>query len=152
MKLAEALSLRKDLHTRVNQLVARLQNNVVIQEGDEPGEDPKELLGELKRSVNQLEYYIFKINATNMQVTNEKGESLTKLLAEREALNMYINGLRNTITAATNIGTRYSRSEIKMVATIDVKVLRKRIDELSKKYRLLDMEIQSLNFKYDLVE
>ena len=47
MKLAEALSIRKDLQTRISELTARLMNNVKIQEGDEPAEDPKDLLKEL---------------------------------------------------------------------------------------------------------
>ena len=34
MKLAEALSIRKDLQTRVEQLKSRLLNNVRIQEGE----------------------------------------------------------------------------------------------------------------------
>lgn len=50
------------------------------------------------------------------------------------------------------LNNRYSRSEIKNVPTIDVKALRKQLDEMSQQYRLLDMEIQTLNFKYDLVE
>ena len=44
MKLAEALSIRKDLQTRISDLTTRLVNNVKIQEGDEPAEDPKDLL------------------------------------------------------------------------------------------------------------
>ena len=44
MKLAEALSIRKDLQTHINDLRTRLVNNVKIQEGDEPAEDPKDLL------------------------------------------------------------------------------------------------------------
>ena len=36
MKLAEALSIRKDLQKRIQQLGQRIQNNVKVQEGDEP--------------------------------------------------------------------------------------------------------------------
>ena len=38
MKLAEALSIRKDLQKRIQQLGQRIQNNVKVQEGDEPKE------------------------------------------------------------------------------------------------------------------
>ena len=47
MKLAEALSIRKDLQKRVQQLGQRIQNNVKVQEGDEPSELPEELMKEL---------------------------------------------------------------------------------------------------------
>ena len=36
MKLAEALSIRKDLQKRIQQIGMRIQNNVKVQEGDEP--------------------------------------------------------------------------------------------------------------------
>ena len=152
MKLSEALSLRKDLQTRISQLESRLQSSVCVQEGDEPLEEPKELFAELKRCVEQLEYYIFQINVTNMQVTAEDGRPMTKLLAEREALGTHISLLRKILEAASSKNIRFSRSEIKTVATIDVKALRKQVDNLSQQYRLLDMQIQTLNFQNDLVE
>jgi hypothetical protein len=47
MKLAEALSIRKDLQKRIQQLGQRIQNNVKVQEGDTPSEEPMELMKEL---------------------------------------------------------------------------------------------------------
>ena len=47
MKLAEALQERADLNRRIEQLRSRLLNNAMKQEGEEPSEDPKELLKEL---------------------------------------------------------------------------------------------------------
>ena len=152
MKLSEALSLRKDLQTRISQLESRLQSNVTVQEGEEPMEEPKELFAELKACVKQLEYYIFQINVTNMQVTADDGRPMTRLLVEREALGTHISLLRKTLETASGKNIRYGRCEIKTVSTIDVKALRKQVDNLSQQYRLLDMQIQTLNFKYDLVE
>jgi hypothetical protein len=43
MKLAEALILRADLQKRIEQLKQRILNNVMVQEGDEPAEDPSQL-------------------------------------------------------------------------------------------------------------
>ena len=47
MKLANALSQRAELQTRIRQLEERLNNNAQVQEGEEPAEDPMELLREL---------------------------------------------------------------------------------------------------------
>lgn len=47
MKLANALSLRSELQTRIRQLESRLDNNALVQEGESPAEDPMELLREL---------------------------------------------------------------------------------------------------------
>ncbi len=49
MKLAEALLLRADLQKKTSSLRERIVANAVVQEGDEPREDPKALL---KRSAN----------------------------------------------------------------------------------------------------
>ena len=55
MKLAEALSIRKDLQKRIQQLGQRIQNNVKVQEGDEPKEQPAELMKELDSCLSQLQ-------------------------------------------------------------------------------------------------
>ena len=44
MKLANALSQRSELQERIRQLEARLLDNARVQEGEQPAEDPEELL------------------------------------------------------------------------------------------------------------
>ena len=151
MKLAEALSIRKDLQTRINDLNSRLVNNVKIQEGDEPAEDPKDLLKELDSCLKQLEEYIYRINVTNMRtMCGEK--SLTQLMAERDVLTRRVGVMQEIFRqASTATSERYSRSEIKYVTTIDVKAMRKQIDKLSAQLRELDIEIQSINFSTELI-
>lgn len=151
MKLAEALSLRKDLQKRIAQLQSRIVNNVKVQEGDEPLENPDDLMEELDTNLKQLEEIIWRINATNMQCHNAKGESLTQLMARRDVLTMRVNTLRNVFNTASESQNRYSQSEIKMVTVVDVKKLGKKVDDLSAKLRVLDMEIQALNFSSDLI-
>lgn len=151
MKLAEALSLRKDLETRISKIKDRLENVVRIQEGDQPAENPQELMSELDRCLTQLEQLIYNINVTNMQIVTEDGQSMTKLLAERDILKKRIDILRHTFNEATNSGSRY-RNEIRYVTTIEVKPLRQQLDKFAQQYRQLDMEIQELNFTNDLVE
>lgn len=152
MKLAEALSLRKDLEKRISGLKERLENVVRVQEGDEPAENPEELMTELDQCLNQFELLIYNINVTNMKVVDENGHSMTKLLAERDVLNKRIAILRNTFNRASSYGDRYSRNEIRTVATIEIKPLRQQINKYSKQYREIDLKVQRLNFTYDLVE
>ena len=151
MKLAEALSIRKDLQKRVQQLGQRIQNNVKVQEGDEPSEQPTELLRELDDCLKRLEELIWRINATNMQTRNAEGLTLTQLMAQKDVLTMRIGTLRSVFDTASSGQDRYSRSEIKMVTVVDVKQLGKLIDEYSAKLRQLDIEIQSLNFLTELI-
>jgi len=150
MKLAEALSLKKDLEKRISDLKERLDNAVRVQEGDEPAENPTELLTELNRCLEQLETLIYNINVTNMKVVNEDGKTMTKMLAERDVLTKRIGILRSTFNRAASYGDRYSRNEVRSVATIEAKPLRQELDKFSKQYRELDMTIQRLNFTYDL--
>ena len=46
MKLAEALSNRADLQRRVEQMRGRLQKSALVQEDENPPENPQELLDE----------------------------------------------------------------------------------------------------------
>ena len=152
MKLAEALSLRKRLERRIANLKERLERTVRVQEGDKPAESPDELMTELDSCLIQLESLIFRINVTNMKIVSEDGKSMTQLLAERDVLNKRISILRNTFDRASSSSERYGRTEIRTVATVEVKPLRKQLDECAKHYRQLDLTIQTLNFTNDLEE
>jgi hypothetical protein len=149
MKLAEGLSLRKDLQTRIEQLKTRLLNNLKVQEGDEPAERPDDLMKELDACLNQLEDIMFRINATNMHTVKD-GRTLTAMMAERDVLGKRIQVLRDAFDRASQSQDRYGRNEIKYVITVDIPRLRKQIDKYSQEFRQLDMAIQALNFATDL--
>ena len=149
MKLAEGLSVRKDLQTRIEQLKSRLLNNMKVQEGDEPSERPEELLKELDGCLKQLQELMFRINSTNMHTVKD-GRTLTEMMAAREVLGKRVQILRDAFDRATQSQDRYGRNEIKYVTTVDVPALRKQIDKYSKQLRELDMEIQALNFATEL--
>ncbi|MCR5641962.1 MAG: DIP1984 family protein [Prevotella sp.] len=151
MKLAEALSIRKDLQKRIQQIGKRLEDNVKVQEGDEPAEDPNELMKELDECLNRLEELIWRINLTNVKTVNEAGKTVTQLMAEKDVLTLRISTLRNTFDRASSQREPYSHSEIKMVTIVDVKQLSKQIDDYSAQLRKLDIEIQALNFQTELI-
>jgi uncharacterized coiled-coil DUF342 family protein len=150
MKLAEALSIRKELQTRIEQLKMRITNNVRVQEGEKPAEEPQELLKELDSCLKQLQDLIYRINVTNMHAMSGK-KTLTQLMAERDVLTKRVQILREVFNQASSSSERYSRSEIKYITTIDVKAMGKQIDKLSSQLRTLDVEIQSINFSTELM-
>ena len=149
MKLAEALNQRADLQKRIAQLRERLSNNVKVQEGDQPAEKPEELFQELEGSLKQLKDLIVSINRTNQETVWE-GNTLTELIAEKDVLSMQLATLRAALDAANVRSDRYSRNEIKFVRTIDVNVLQKKVDDLSKGLRELDSKLQQANWMTDL--
>lgn len=54
MKLAEALILRADYQKRIAQLQQRLIRSARVQEGEQPPEDPQELVTELETTTTEL--------------------------------------------------------------------------------------------------
>lgn len=150
MKLAEALSLRADLQKRISQLEVRLKNNARIQEGEEPAENPQELMEELNNHLNALETLIFRINKTNM-VTLSEGMRLTEMIAKKDVLTLRISVLRSVAQSAMGSLERYSANEIRYVRTLDVADLQKQIDSYSRQLRELDVKIQQLNWLTELV-
>ena len=150
MKLAEALNQRADLQKRIAQLKERLSNNVKVQEGDQPAENPEDLFSELSNSLKELETMIVRINKTN-QETRWNGKTLTEMIAAKDVLSMHLSTLRSVLDAANVRSDRYSRNEIKFVRTIDVNLLQKRVDELSRDLRELDSRLQQANWMTDLL-
>ena len=150
MKLAEALNQRADLQKRIAQLKERLSNNVKVQEGDQPAENPEDLFSELSNSLKELETIIVRINKTN-QETRWNGKTLTEMIAAKDVLSMHLSTLRSVLDAANVRSDRYSRNEIKFVRAIDVNLLQKRVDDLSRDLRELDSRLQQANWMTDLL-
>jgi len=87
-KLAKALVLRADTQKCIEQLRDRLKISALIQEGDEPPENPPTLLEKLDRLFGQLETLISAINRTNIQVVLPNGKTVTEALAQRDILRL----------------------------------------------------------------
>lgn len=85
MKLAEALQERADINRSIEQLNSRLNNNILVQEGEKPAEDPMKLKNELDACVERLAYLVAHINKTNC-MTMVDGQTLTELIAKKMPL------------------------------------------------------------------
>ncbi|WP_459819561.1 DIP1984 family protein [Campylobacter concisus] len=151
MKLAQALILRADTQKRLEQLKGRLLDNAKMQENERPSEDPKLLLKELDRLSDELFRLILAINLTNSSAKFE-GTSLTEMIAKKDTLSQKASVLRDFAKSASQKVDLYSNSEIKILSSVDVAMLQKQIDELSKEIRELDMKLQEANWQVDLVE
>ena len=150
MKLAEALQERADLNRRIAQLRERLENNAVVQEGETTAEDPAQLLDELDRDVARLEELMARINRTNAE-TRDGEQSITDLIARKDALRVQTEAYRGVVSAASQIAHRAMRTEIKILSAVDVKALQKKTDALSQELRRTDNRIQELNWKTELL-
>lgn len=151
MKLAEALQERADLNRRIEQLRYRLSNNVLVQEGEKPAEDPAALLEELEGSLARLEWLIARINLTNCAVKVE-GRSLTELIARRDVLSLRAEAYRRLVEEASQNTHRATRTEIKILSAVNVPALQRQADDASRELRLLDNTLQATNWTADLME
>ena len=151
MKLANALSQRSELQTRIRQLEVRLNNNAQVQEGEQPAEDPMELLKELEADYARMEGLVSAINRTNNSTRLEDGATLSDLLAKRDCLKGKLSALRGFLDNASALIRRHSVSEIKVKSTVNVRGLQKQVDGLSKDLRQLEETIQEKNWTTELL-
>lgn len=150
MKLATALSNRADLQGRLNEIEKRLVANSKVQEGEQPSENPVELIAEKDRILAELENLIIRINLTNSKVEYD-GVTVTEMLAKRDCLKSDIKIMRNFLNSASDKVNRYSKSEIAIKSTVNVAEYHKKVDALCKELREIDEKIQEINWTTELI-
>ena len=151
MKLAEALAERSDCQIRLEDLKKRMARSARIQEGEKPAEDTTELLAEIERVFSRLLELISAINRTNSRTPFSDRQAISDAIAERDVLGKKRDMLAAIAEAASTRQDRYSKSEVKFVATVSVGDLQKQVDQLSKRFRELDTRLQELNWSTDLI-
>ncbi|MEG2360006.1 DIP1984 family protein [Acinetobacter sp.] len=151
MKLAEALLLRSDLQTKLASLQQRINSNVLIQEGDQPSEDPNALIKEAFAVNSELHALIQRIHATNAQAQTIQGQPLLRVLNARDSLTQQHRILQQAIDSSQRENARYSSSEIRWIKSISVAELQKQADDISRQLRQNNLEIQASNWQVDLI-
>lgn len=151
MKLAEALQERSDLNRKIEELRLRLGNCVLVQEGEEPAEDPAALLRELDGAVARLAVLMAAINLTNSK-TKVNGQTLTELIAKKDALTVQLAAYRDLVYTAGQSTSRARGTEIKVKALLRGADLQKTADGIARELRLLDNTLQETNWRTKLLE
>ena len=151
MKLAEALAERSDSQNRIDELRKRIARNARVQEGEKPAEDPAKLLAEADRLFSRVTELVCAINRTNSQTAFNAKLSISDAIVQRDFIGKRRDLLAAIAETASTRQDRYSKSEVKFVATVSVALLQKQIDKLSKEFRELDTHLQELNWKTELV-
>jgi len=152
MKLAQALIERADLQRKLAQLGARLQQNAQTRGGAPPPDPRPPLPPPPRRSAAALTRLIVAINRANHNVTLADGTTMLAALAERDRLKAEHAMLGKVADAAMADQSRYSRSEIRTLAAVDIRALRVEADNVAKRCRELDIQIQQANWENDIAE
>lgn len=151
MKLAEALAERSDCQNRLEEMKKRLIRSARVQEGDQPAEDTTELLAESERVFARLLELVSAINRTNSKTTFDNNRTISDAIAERDVVAKRRAFLTGIAEAAGTRQDRYSRSEVRFVATVSVGRIQAEVDQLAKRYRELDTRMQELNWNTELI-
>ena len=152
MTLAEALLIRSDLQKNLAQLKVRIANNVKVQEGDLPRENPNELIKTAENLVYELATLIARIHRTNAAAKIESGETMLSLLVKRDELEMRHKLIIDAIEVAHSDTERYSPREIRWTATIATAPLQRQADEIAMQLRKLNTVIQANNWQIQLLD
>lgn len=155
MKLGEALALRADLQKRMNRVQALALENATVQEGDTPAVRAVDLLDDYGQLAAEHEAIVRRINRTNVDARLTLGAqtmSLADAVVRRERLARTAAMLRDVAGHATPRQSRFLRTEVKHVPTIDVPGVLARADQLSREHRELDTRLQQANWEVELAE
>ncbi len=152
MRLAEALLERKAAQEQLERLEQRFLKAVLVQEGDTAPENADALEAQIRSTLNRLEELTVAINRTNMSARLASDSTLMEAIARRDTLRRLHRILEGAADRAVVTRDRFTRNEIRFVATVDVAGLRRRADLVAKAYPELDAEIQAANWTNDLSE
>lgn len=150
MKLAEALLKRAELKQDCDRLLERILNNALVQDGDEPAENPEQLLPKYEASMQQLEELIQQINHTNSVTSFEGDETIADALARRSTLAARQRAYEQVYSQLQIQRNRFSATEIRFVRCLDPAVIQKSINKVCQEYRELDTKLQALNWTVEL--
>ena len=148
MKLAEGLLLRADLIKKIEHLQNRIMPVLIVSDDRVPQEDPDKLLAQLRKTIQDLEILIVRINKTN-NVTIVEGEGLLmQALAKRDSLKLLSEKLRNIRRSAQIFNTGDSN----LKTTINIEKLQIEIDQTGRAFREIDSKVQEINWLTFLIE
>ena len=154
MNILEALTLKKDLKDRIEDLGNRFTNSVTVTKGGKPIEDPKELMTQLEDSSRQLNDICCRIKKANASAKNYKGLTLVELVEKRVIEENLLEILRRVFREAIyGDGTVYyydRKPNFEYEVTMDVNLLKKQIDEKEAILRELTSEIQKLDLSTEI--
>ena len=81
----------------------------------------------------------------------EKERAISDAIAERDVIGKRRDFMAAVAEAASTRQDRYSKSEVRFVATVSIANLQAEVDQLAKRYRELDTRLQELNWKTELI-
>ena len=142
--------LRADLQKDLGWCKEQLMRCARLQEGETSAEKPQELFERVDFDTQRLKTLMLAINEANLNYRLSDNRSLTDLLAERDVLRGKHGILSVAYNHATEREERYGRSEIRWVASFNVVELRKKLEEIARQIRELNIRIQKSDWEVEV--
>lgn len=138
------------MQKRLESLRDRISKNVVVQEGEQPAENPEKLLADAMRIAEEFQKMIFSINKANLSGKTARSRSLTEAIAERDALVLKHSILNTAVNSAVKPPDRFGLREIRWVKAVEIKPLQDQVETLAKQIREVNIEIQAANWQIEI--
>lgn len=147
MLIAEALVLRSEYKTVIDNLERRIRkNSKVYEEGDNPTENLDNLIKEYSEVREKLRDLIIKINHTNLTTKLPNGMIVADAIAHKNAL----MDEKNMLDSIMHESMGSSFRDEKTYPVMDIKDIQKEINKISKEYREINSAIQKNNWSTNL--
>ena len=150
MKLAEALILQANHQNRILSLKNRINHQVLIPEGEEPSEDPNELLKIVFTLNAELQRLKHQIHLAHVKSILDTGERLIDLLVERDTLDEQHQILTDAIKHTFLDSDNNHHHNLKWVKVIPVSRLQKYADDINARLCQLNIKIQAATWNIDV--
>jgi len=164
--IAEALNERKTLYTTAKTAATQLASDAIVEKKnpDVTAESIQTMLDKLDSSLNAAMGLTIELNLANNRekvAFHDKVMTLMEAIALRDSLTLQ-HSLRsdilNTLDSALGKGKgryggyygRKTKDDVREVSLIDREMFRKELDNLAEERRLLDIEIQKVNWSAEL--
>ena len=99
--------------------------------------------------VARLEELMAAINLANCRTVVD-GLTLTERIARKDCLRLRLEAYRELVQAASQTARRATRSEIRILSAVDVRALQGKVDAMARELRLLDNQLQQINWTTEL--
>lgn len=159
MKIAEALMARSALKQQVSTLSRAAMSNATSPSDEPAVEDPNELINQALEMEAELEAISNKINVTNhlVSINAPDGEMLlAQAIARRDRYGRQSQLVAKLVESARGegrgLGYQLRRRDVPSTVNVDIGELRRRADELAKKFSDFNVAIQQANWDNDIVE
>jgi DNA repair ATPase RecN len=150
LKLSKALIERAELQSQNRHILRHLRENVRLPEDDEPTVSIENLMKQYEANMDRLSELIRRINKTNC-LTEMDGGTITDAIARRDCLSSHIRSYQEIYDSVTSHDNRYGEVRLKYVRHLDSRMLKDKMDSLSKEFRLLDAALQEKNWTTELL-